>query len=403
MMFSSLRGRLRTSLGSGKMLPGLAISSSVLLYALHFFVGGGQARLIKDSYNYLSMSQGELPGTPFNTRIVGPLMARVIADIAGTSHHTAFQILTFLSIVATLLVLRKLISEQGGSPEWQAAVLLTLGCGLAATFGYIPVMADPLLLLVACCTLLALHRGQLAFAIGLAALAALTKEYGVLLGLPVSVVAYRRGRRSVALIAAVLPMFSLLCATLQPADSSGIGFQSWGSFTIAMFGYHSSLFKLRGPSEYPKLLYMWSWSVLWPCLAIAFGIVLSRLRNRDKLGDHEISFLVILAALPILLLGDWGRSLLIAVPFGCVVATKHTLSTSNRFAALLAVGGLSTALARPFHSDPLPPKALTLTMIVISAASSILIGIKVLRLSPSGSSESFQQGLDNPTSEAVAR
>ena len=170
-----------------------------------------------------------------------------------------------------------------------------------------------------------------------------------------------------------------------------------------MIGYQISLFQFRGPSEYPKLLYMWSWSVLWPCLVIAFGIVLSRVRTQTKMRDHEIAFSVMVVALPILLLGDWGRSLLIVVPFGCVVATSHSLAKSNRFAALLAIGGLSTALARPFHSDPQPPIALTLAMTVISVASSILIGIKTFRLHPSASSEPLQQGLENSTSEAVAR
>jgi hypothetical protein len=106
-----------------------------------------------------------------------------------------------------------------------------------------------------------------------------------------------------------------------------------------------------------------------------------------------------LAALPFLLLGDWGRSLLILVPFGCMVATSHTLAKSNQFAALLAIGGLSTALARPLHSDPPLPLALTFTMTFISVAASILIGAKVLRFAPSGSGEHLHQRLDNPASE----
>jgi hypothetical protein len=374
-----------------------------LLFALHFFLGGGQTRLITDSYNYLSMTEGEPPGTPFNTRIAGPLIARVIAYIAGTSHHTAFQILTFVSVVTALLLLRRLISDRGGSPEWQGAVLLALGGGLAATFGYIPVMVDTLLLLLAAGTLLSLLRGQFAFGIGLATLAALTKEYGVLLGLAISVVAYRRGLKRTACIAALLPIISLLFATLLPAASSGYGFQNWRSFVWAMFGYHATLFQFRGASEYPKLLYMWSWSVLWPCLVIAVGVILSRMRNRIRLTDHEIAFSVMVVTLPVLLLGDWGRSLLIVVPFGCVVATSHTLAKSKRFAALLAIGGLSTALARPFHSDPQPPIALTLTMTVISVASSILIGINALRLYPSASSDPLEQDLESSTSEAAAR
>lgn len=395
--------RSSTSPTLRRSLPWLAMLCSVSLFALHFFVGGGRTRLITDSYNYLSVSQGEPPGTPFNTRVAGPFIAWVIASASGASNLAAFQILTFFAVVASLLLLRRLISGQGGSPEWQAAILLSFGCALAATFGYIPVMADPLLLFLTCATLVALQRGHFAGAIVSAALAALTKEYGLLLGPVISIVACRRGHRKAAYVGALLPVISFLAATLLPAGSSGHGFHSWRSFVSAMFGYQVDLFHLRGPSEYFKLLYMWSWSALWPGLVIAFGIALSRLRNRIRMQDHEVAFLVMLLALPILLLGDWGRSLLIVVPFGCVVATSHSLAKSNQFAALLAIGGLSTALARPFHSDPRLPLALTLTMTVISVASSILIGVKILRLAPSGSSEHLQQGLDNPASEAVAR
>lgn len=382
-----MKRRSSTSLTLRRSLPWLAILCSALLFALHLFVGGGRTRLITDSYNYLSMSRGEPPGTPFNTRVAAPFIAWVIASASGASIHAAFQVLTFSAVVASLLLLRKLISAQGGSPEWQAAILLTFGSALAATFGYIPVMADPLLLFLTCSTLVALQRGHFAWAIVSAVLAALTKEYGLLLGLVISIVAYRRGHRKAAYVGALLPVISFLAATLLPAGSSGHGFQSWRSFVSAMFGYQMSLFQYRGPSEYPKFLYMWSWSALWPALIIAFGTTLSRLRKRIRMQDHEVAFLVMVVALPLLLLGDWGRSLLIVVPFGCVVATYHGLAKSNQFATLLAIGGLSTALARPFHSDPPLPLALTLTMTVISVASSILIGVTILRLAPSGSSE----------------
>lgn len=383
-------------------LPWLAISVALVFFALHFFAGGGRNRLITDSYNYLSMSFGEPPGTPFNTRVAAPVIASVIASTTGASNHISFQILTFLAVIGSLVVLKQLLGEYGGSVQWQAAILLTLGCSLAATFGYVPVMADPLLLLLTCATILALKRDQVALAVVGAVLAALTKEYGLLLSLVASVVFYRRGRQKAAYLALILPVASFISVLSLPAGSSGHGFQSWRSFISAMFGFQLSFFQYRGPAEYPKYLYMWSWSAVWPCLVLAFAFTLSIWRRRSRMQDHEVGFLVMLAAVPVLLLGDWGRSLLIVVPLACVVATSHRLAKSTAFAGLVALGGLSTALARPFHSAPPPPSVLTLSMIAISVVSSILIGVKILRLRPSGSVESLQRS-DDPTSEVLAR
>jgi hypothetical protein len=148
---------------------------------------------------------------------------------------------------------------------------------------------------------------------------------------------------------------------------------------------------------------MWSWSALWPVLMIAVSVVLSRIRNHIKMGNQEVAFVLMLVALPFLLLGDWGRSLLIVVPFGCAVATSHDLVRCGRFTALLAVGGLATSLARPFHSEPLPPQAVMLTMTVISMASALLIAVKILRFAPSGSTSPLDPRLDNPTPELVTR
>jgi hypothetical protein len=384
-------------------LPWLALSCSVLLYGLHFFAGGGRTKLITDSDAYLLMSRGEQLGAPFASRVLAPFIASVIASVLGATNLAAFQILTLVALLGSMLLLRKLISSQGGSVEWQAAVLLSLGCALAATFGYTPVMVDPLLLFLTCLTVMALDCGYFSAAVALASLAALTKEYGLLLGLVISVVAYRRGHRKLAYVGLLLPALTFLVATLALSGSPGVGFLGWQSFLSAMFSYHTYLFRFRGASEYPKLLYMWSWSVLWPVLVIAGGVVLSRLRNRIKMSDHEAGFSLMLVALPFLLLGDWGRALLIVVPFGCVVATSHPLARNAQFTALVAIGGLSTALARPFHSEPPPPLALTLTMTVISIASSLLIAVKILRFVHSGSSSQLDPVLDNPAPEVAAR
>jgi hypothetical protein len=399
-----MKRRSSSRLTLERFLPLLSLLCSVLLFGLQFFVGGGRTKLINDSHAYLLMTQGErVVGAPFSSRVLAPFIASLIAFASGASSLAAFQILTLAAFIGSLVLLRKIIGNQGGSAVWQAAVLLVFGCALAVTFGYTPVMVDPVLLLLACLTILALNRGYWVAAVVLSALAALTKEYGLLLGIVSSLVAWHRGHRRFACVAALLPVIVLSVAMLIGSGFKGTGLDGWHNFLNAMFGYHTYLFQFRGPSEYPKLLYMWSWSALWPVLVIAAGLVLSRLRNRIRMSDHEVGFSVMLAALPLLLLGDWGRALLIVVPFGCAVATSHPLARNAQFAALLAIGGLATALARPFHSELAPPLALTLTMTVISITSSLLIGVKILRFAPSDSSPQLDPGLDNPAPEVAAQ
>ena len=386
-----------------RTLPWLALGAFGLLYCLHFFVGRGHARLITDSSAYLFMARGGHLSAPYNSRVFGPFIASLIASGLGVSVHVAFQILTPAALLTSLFLVRRLISKQGGSVYWQASVLLALGCAMAATFGYTPVMVDPLLLLLTCLTIVALDSGYFAVAITSATLAALTKEYGLLLGLASAIIAYRQGRGRVAFIGALSPAVALLIVTLIGSTSSGVGLIDWKTFVSAMFGYHISLYRFRGAADYPKLLYMWSWSVLWPVLAIAAVIVVTRLRNHMTKTNHEVGFLLMLFVLPILLLGDWGRSLLIVVPFACVVATAHPLTKNPTFVALLALGGLSTALARPFHSEFPPPQALTVAMTVISIVSSLLIGVKILRFEPSNTASRLDPGLDSPAPAVADR
>ena len=365
-----------------KKLPGLAALTSMLLYGLHFFWGGGHARLLTDSEAYLLMAQGSHHlGAPYTSRVFGPLVASIIASVFGVSVLAAFQVLTPAVLLASLLLLRSLIRRHGGSIKWQAAILLALGCGLAATFGYTPVMVDPLMLFLTCLTITALDRAYFAVAVVLATLAALTKEYALVLGLVTLLVAYRRGHRGLAFIGVLLPTIAFLVTNLLTTPgSSGSSMSSWQGFVSAMFGYQAHVFRFRGASEYPKLLYMWSWSTLWPVIAIGAALTFSKLRSRIRMRDEEVAFLLMLLAMPLLLLGDWGRALLILVPFACIVATAHPLAREGYFAFFLAVGGLATALARPFHSEPPPPRFLPLALTVISVVSSLLIGIRIYRL-----------------------
>jgi hypothetical protein len=302
----------------------------------------------------------------------------MISLTTGVSELAAFQILTPMALLGSMLLVRKIAGDRGGSPGWQAAILLALGCALAATFGYTPVMVDPLLLLLTCGAVVALEGNNFVAAIVCAALGGLTKEYGLLLGLAGFVVAYRRGRRTMAFSLLLVPTAALLALTSSASQDPNVRLFEWQGFVTSMLGYHPYLFRFRGPSEYPKLLYMWSWSVLWPVLAISASLIVSRLRNHVRIDNQEIGLLVMFALLPLLLAGDWGRALLIIVPFGCGVATGHPLARERYIALLIAIGGLSTALARPFHSEVPPPSAFTLAMTAISVGSSLLLGLRLL-------------------------
>lgn len=116
-------------------------------------------------------------------------------------------------------------------------------------------------------------------------------------------------------------------------------------------------------------------------------------------GD-ELAFAVLLTALPILLLGDWSRNLIIMVPFACIVVTSHPLAKERYFVSLVAIGGLATALARPFHSEPSPSQTITLIMTIISVVSSLLAGVRLLRFASSKSSPQIET-LNRPSPEAA--
>ncbi|HYV04991.1 MAG TPA: hypothetical protein VFB82_10410 [Blastocatellia bacterium] len=290
--------------------------------------------------------------------------------------------------------MRGVIRRRGGSAEWQAAVLLAFGCSLAVTFGYTPILVDPTFLLLICLTIAALEAGYLPAALALACTAALTKEFGLILGPIWSFYAYRQGFRKLAYAGLIVPVVTLLIVLIARQSSAGVGFPGWPTFAShLMFEYQLSVFRLRGPGDYAKLVFMWSWCGLWPVFLISTYSVISRLIKRARVRADEVAFAVLLAGLPVLLLGDWSRNLIILVPFGCMVATSHPLARDRRFVLLLAIGGLSTALARPFHSETPPPYLLTLVMTIVSVLSSLAIGIILVRYSRSSGAKDLNSGL----------
>jgi len=368
----------------------------MLIFCFHFFLGGGSTKLINDSRAYLALAQGERAGIPFDSRILGPFIASSINAVFGLPSIGAFQLLTFISLIASLLLMRRIISGQRGLPVWQAAVLLTLGCASATTFGYTPVMVDLLLLVLASLTLLAVARNRWMVVLLLSVLSTVTKEYGILLGIACAAVAWSRNHKKVATVIALSPILVLVVVVLVESGSGPVTPDSWQGFVKAMLGYHKSLFNFRGAFAYVELLYMWCWSVLWPVLLIAIGVLFARFRSGEQMTDLEIVFTVMLFALPVLLLGDWGRSLLIIVPFASAVATRHEITRNRRFVALIAIGGVSTAMARPFHGGFLIPEALTIAMTITSIASSVLIGFQILRFRPVIDLLNYDSAIETP-------
>jgi hypothetical protein len=377
---------------------------SCAIYAAHFFFGGGGSHLILDSYAYLELSNGQQTAVPFNSRIATPFFASLISSATGLSTSAAFKLLTPVALLTSLLVLRSIIRRRGGSAEWQAAVLLAFGCSLAVTFGYTPILVDPTLLLLTCLAIAALDAGHLPAALALACIAALTKEFGLFLGPIWSFYAYRRGFRKLAYAGLIVPVAALLIVLFARQSSAGVGFPGWPTLAShLMFEYQLSVFRQRGPGDYAKLVYMWSWCGLWPALFISTSSLLyRRCKKRIKITEDQVGFAVLLISMPVLLLSDWSRNLIILVPFACTVATAHQLARDRDFGLLLALGGLSTALARPFHGEPLP-HSLSLTMTVISVVSSLLIGIKLLLFAPSSSGPQLDRGLEGPAALAADR
>lgn len=354
------------------VLPWSAVFIACTLYGAHFFFGGGISHRILDSWAYLQMSEGQQVGVPFNTRILASAWAALFSATTGLSTSTAFNLLTPVSLLGSALVLQRIILKRNGTNYWQAAVTIAFASSLAVTFGYTPVLLDPLLLLFVCLTIAALDAGHFAFALCMVVAATLTKEYGVVLGVVWAFHAYRRGLKIAAWFGLILPALALLILVFTRQSDSAIGMPTWpGWVSHLVFEYHLSVFRLRGPADYSKLVYLWSWCAVWPILIIGISGFFYRHARWSKITTDQGSLAIMLSTLPILLLGDWIRSLIVLVPFACIVATAHPLARDRRFAFLLALGGLSTALARPFHGATPPPYVLTVLMTIVSAACSL--------------------------------
>src|SRR5436853_376706 len=340
------------------------------LYAYQFWIQGGRDYLNPDGYVYLAVARGEAVVRPHNTRLVVPFLASQVAGVLGLSTHTVFLIITPVCLFASLLLLAKLLAQRGVTPAYQAAVVLALGAALAVMFGHMPVLVDTPLLLLACLTIAALDRQKLLLALALVCVAALTKEYGVFLALPWAVEAYRKFGWRMA--GGLLIPFALLAVTvaLQPAQPRVT--------TGELFGYQQSLIAQFGLLAYGKTLIIWMWAALWPILGFLTFHVLSAARRRVTLTTDQLRYAAVLFSAPLLLLSDIDRVAMCIVPFACMAGATIGAFQEARFCALLACGGLATALARPLYTEVGVPRVFTLTMIAVCLAASTLLLARML-------------------------
>jgi len=371
------RAAIKTTATLNKFILWLAVIVSISAYVAHSFWGGGSQHRILDSFAYLQISAGQSAGVPFDIRILVPWLAANIAIFTGLSISAAYNLLTSLALLGSLLILKQILTERGSSWQWQTAVLLAFGCSFAVTFGYTPILVDPFLLLVTCLTVVALDRRKLAAALVLSCLAVLTKEFGLFLVPVWALYTYRLGYRKSACVGMLAPIAIFVVVVLVRHSDAPAVFPGWKPYAYHyLFDYQLSVLRLRGLSSYLKLLYMGAWCGLWPTLLLGAFCILDR-SDRLAADVYRIGLAVLLISLPILLPGDWSRNLIVLVPFSSIVAAKHPLARDRYFVGLIAIGGLTTALARPFHGEPLPA-GLTISMMAFSLISSVMIVIKLV-------------------------
>lgn len=152
-----------------------------------------------DGFYYLDIAQrgyaagpvnGPYPNTVFFP--LYPALIRVVHDLTGIDWVLAAVLISNAAFAAAVVVFARLGAAVVGAPGLLAAVLLCFAPGGTA-FGM--VYADSLFLLVSIASFLAVERGSVRWAGLLYALATLSRPVGVLLGLPLLLLAIRRGSR----------------------------------------------------------------------------------------------------------------------------------------------------------------------------------------------------------------
>lgn len=365
-----------------KLLSSAFICVSAL-YLTQYFWNGGRSYVSPDGVQYVELAEGRTIGPPMNNRIFKPKFASFVASCLSIDPVDAFRLLTPIEFLGSLIAITYLIRRFGGTLIWQVSIILAVGFPLAVLFGHTPILVDTMLLLLASLCLVALECNHLVLAMALACLASLTKEYGILLGLPWMVYSYRRGGK-LSLLAGPFPALILFINTRLHSDSVGTGAGGLLGFFQGAINYMKALFQ----AEYAyKTVYIWMWTALWPLLLAAFLSLLARFKEKVSYSSIELSFAAMIIASPLLLIGDWDRSLLIIAPFTCAAVSGRHISKDRQFACLVAVGGMATALANPFFSFGAPDKLIKPILIIVSFMASIALLLRIFstaRLQASG-------------------
>ncbi|MBI3650462.1 MAG: hypothetical protein HY231_05375 [Acidobacteria bacterium] len=102
----------------------------------------------------------------------------------------------------------------------------------------------------------------------------------------------------------------------------------------------------------------------------------------ETTGSHrdQIDFAFILLGVPLLMLGDWNRSLILLVPFACTASLSHPLTKDSSLSLLMIIGGITTSLNTYAFSVSQPPRIFILMMIGLSIVASVFILAKIGKL-----------------------
>jgi hypothetical protein len=319
------------------------------LFLYHFFLQGGQTAISPDGSRYLAMARGETVDLPFNTRLVGPFVVSVIAYLFGVSVQTAFHLVTASSLLASLLLIIYLLASQGNSVTYQLGVLIAFGAELAVFYGFLPILVDGLLLLLTCLLIVALHKDKLALGLIIICLAALTKEYGVLLALPWAIHAYKKRARRGYLAAASLPVLLLTAAILLLPGQPG-AYQNYQDYASTQLRYRAFWLYLDNLYNYLKLGYIQAWGAVWPVLLLSTLAIFKKYVARRAFAIEDLYYAIMMVTVPVLLTADWNRTFMILVPFASLAAISMPIAQRMRFGVPLALGGLATALSRSYYT-----------------------------------------------------
>lgn len=356
-----------------------AIVLVALMFAFEFFLQGGSQVVSPDGRHYLALAQGERHAYPYSVRLVKPFVVRCLTAATPLPVASAYQLLTFVELTAALLVLVLLLRRREAPVPTQLAIVLGVGMPMAVLYGHMPVLVDVLLVLLTVSVIAALDSGRLLVALLLVACAALTKEYGVLLALVWLMHARRQLSVWQSYGGAALPVLLLLGvmwvnAVPQPPMANG----EERNFLALSVRYLLNLGDHVG-SSLVKTLYIWLWAVLWPAFALSLLAIIEAVKRRAPLHRDQEDFAVLLLGAPLLLMGDWNRSLILLTPFACLASLTQPLMRARRFAWLLLLGGVTTPLNSFAFIERTPPALFLRAMTVLSLVASALLLWQIVR------------------------